>query len=199
MTEKVDAFECEECGSLYDHPSLAGRCEKQCKLYYLLRDIGDELDEDSDMGLNIHPDVETEFSEYAPFHSKIFIADVIEGLEKTLEYLEETEIPFGDEHIPGIKARDKTATIRYDEGLDVERGDVLRLTDYDGNVFGKAVVHRVDECHVYHALEKVEKLHGTHNRDSWKELRDGLQQYYDDEITGDTTVQVIVFRLQDDE
>lgn len=41
---KVEAWECDYCGSLHDHPSLAEKCAVKCRWYRLTDELAEELD-----------------------------------------------------------------------------------------------------------------------------------------------------------
>lgn len=51
--EKVEAFQCSECGELYDHPSLAERCSNECRLYRLAKEVA-ELRVEQDDSEHLH-------------------------------------------------------------------------------------------------------------------------------------------------
>lgn len=44
MVRKVEAWKCEHCNSLHNHPSLAEKCEVKCEWYNLFEDNQDKLD-----------------------------------------------------------------------------------------------------------------------------------------------------------
>jgi len=41
-TSKVEVWECDFCGSLHDHPSLAEKCAVKCRWYRLTAEIARE-------------------------------------------------------------------------------------------------------------------------------------------------------------
>lgn len=86
---KVDAYKCEECGDLYDHPSLAEKCSKQDQMLRLAREIA-ELRIRGDIYEGKHP------------HTKIEVGAIIDKLKEERDELEEQ---FGDEcdHMEAMK------------------------------------------------------------------------------------------------
>jgi len=79
--KKTSAYECEICGDLHDHPSLAEKCYTQCYLYRLFEEIAE---------LRIRGG-QTEADHE---HTKLEMAAMIEDLEEARDAL---EAEYGDD------------------------------------------------------------------------------------------------------
>ncbi len=104
-------------------------------------------------------------------------------------------LTFDPAFIDPIQRGEKTATIRYGDEKEISDGDRLRFITPDETLIGYATAHVVEMTTVREAPRRVAALDAKHGADSWRELRDSLETYYDDDITAATPVKLIIFSL----
>lgn len=89
----------------------------------------------------------------------------------------------------------KTATVRYNDDKDISEGDILKFKVPDGTPFDRVRVTNVELSQVMNAPDLIRRMGEKHGADDWQELRDTLNEYYDDQIHATTDVKVIVFEV----
>lgn len=102
-------------------------------------------------------------------------------------------LTFDDSLVGPIRNGRKTATVRYDDEKDIEPGDILKCKTPDGRPFARVEVTHAGVVSVVNALELVNTFHARHGADDWMQLRETLNEYYDDNIHPTTMVKVIAF------
>lgn len=101
-------------------------------------------------------------------------------------------IRFAEEFIHPILEGEKTATVRYDTHLPPVGAQVEALSPGDDK-FAQLEITSTATVKGVEAIDVIEALGGEHGAGSPAVLVDGLNEFYDDAITLDTTLQVIVF------
>lgn len=86
----------------------------------------------------------------------------------------------------------KTATVRYDLDPDLSSGDRIDLRNEDGMVFAHATVVAAEEATVGDAREVIDDHGGRYTKDAGG-IVSALNSYYDECITRETPVSVVVF------
>lgn len=81
MTKTIEAYKCQECNSIYSHPSLAEKCENKDRLYNLVKEIGEVKAEKDNVVLKSGGEI----PEDKVLHYKLYMRDFIEELENELE------------------------------------------------------------------------------------------------------------------
>lgn len=95
-----------------------------------------------------------------------------------------------------VKDRLKTATVRYNDDKDIQEGDMLKCKA-GGEPFARVEVTAVELAEVRKAPDLIRRMAERHGADDWQDLKDSLNQFYDDQIFATTNVKVIVFEVVD--
>lgn len=97
--------------------------------------------------------------------------------------------------VADVKAKLKTATVRYDDEKGIGEGDVLKLKTPDGEPFGRATVTSTQVCELRDAPRVVQQLGGQHGASGAYQLGKSMNDHYDATIFLTTMVKVIVFEI----
>lgn len=86
------------------------------------------------------------------------------------------------------------ATIRHDDEKAILADDTLAMADADGEPFGRAKVLRAETAPLMDVWEEVAGEGYVYPEDSFASTLAALNQYYDDDISTDDEVKLIVFQ-----
>lgn len=85
-------------------------------------------------------------------------------------------------------------TVRYALDEDIRAGQILTLTDTEGEPFGEAHVAMVPRCRAAVVFDQVPGVaRRNYGYDTTAEMIEGLNTYYDDEIEAHTPVSPVVY------
>lgn len=89
----------------------------------------------------------------------------------------------------------KTSTVRYNDEKDIQEGDIIKCKS-EGRPFARVETTNVEIAEVRKVPELIRRMGEKHGADSWSELKEMLNHFYDDYIHATTDVKVIVFERQ---
>lgn len=104
-------------------------------------------------------------------------------------------LTFHPQYVEFIQHGIKTATVRYNDEKDITEGDILKFKVPDGTPFDRARVTNVELAEVRNAPDLIRRMGEKHGASDWKELRETLNDYYEDQIHATTDVKVVAFEV----
>ncbi len=102
-------------------------------------------------------------------------------------------LKFRNKFIKDILDGKKIDTWRLFDEKNLQIGDELKLLDYDTKeIFAKAIISKIQEKKIKDLTEKELKDHGYESK---KYMQEEHKKYYGDNVTSDTLVKIINFKL----
>ena len=102
------------------------------------------------------------------------------------------ELEFAEQYVAPIIYEDKTATIRLDAS-DLELLDHVKATNPDGREFATLQIRAIATTTVYEAIRVLNVFKAKYPATTPEEVLAGLREHYDEEISYETAVDVVVF------
>ena len=108
------------------------------------------------------------------------------------------KMTFADEYVYDILDGNKTATVRLGWD-DLSASDYLLLVDESGDQFARADIEAIANTTAREALNSVAIMDAKHGANTTARLVEGLNRHYEQEVTPETDVSVVVFSVRDAE
>lgn len=110
----------------------------------------------------------------------------------------EPHLTFANEYVQPLLDGAKTATVRIGGGL-FRAGERIPALTEDGTEFATLEVTRSAEVMAVEAVDLIQTFGAEHAAETPNELIDALGDHYDRGVRPSTTVQVIVFKVVDEQ
>lgn len=102
------------------------------------------------------------------------------------------ELEFAEQYVDPIIREDKTATIRLDAS-DLELLDRVTAVTPEGREFATLQIRATATTTVYQAIPVLNVFKAKYPATTPEEVLAGLREHYDEELSYETTVDVVVF------
>lgn len=113
-----------------------------------------------------------------------------------VEYQNLREITFADELVEQLLNGEKTATVRYNSYKTVHVGDTLIAKTTDGEPLALLKITHTASIPVIQVHEFLTIVDANYSSSKPKDVIQGVNKHYQDTITAETTVNVLVFTVE---